>query len=273
MSDHEIANRITPLPEREFILTAAKAWKRFYGRGPKGAQLACCLAQMILEIGRKKDPSTGQYTWGAYCHNFNMGNIKSRPNDGSHWQYYDCGEEVSLKEAQRLVAKDPALVEIRKQYKWSNGTERASIWLKAPHPWCRFRAYETAEDGLVDYIDFLVSERVRYLTAWNEGVLKGDPVTFSKELGKAGYYTADVDRYTKTVVALFTEFEGKVKGVLESPEGREIYEAEDDLETQRAMDFIGVSVQMSIASDYESLESLDEEDARMSQNPNVSTRC
>jgi hypothetical protein len=40
MSDHEIANRITPLPEREFILTAAKAWKRFYGRGPKGAQLA-----------------------------------------------------------------------------------------------------------------------------------------------------------------------------------------------------------------------------------------
>jgi len=270
---HEIPDKLTPLPENDFILTAAQAWKRFYGKGPEVRQLACCLAQMILEVGRQKHPD-GTYTWGRFCHNYNVGNIKSRPNDGSHWQYYDCGEEVSLKEAQHLIAKDPSLVSIKKQYTWGNGSQRASIWILAPHPWCRFRAYETAVDGVLDYIDFLVTERTRYLTAWNEGVLKGDPVTFSMELGKAGYYTADPQRYTKTVVVLFREFEDKVKFVLEGSEGQKIFETENEAERQRILALSGLAVQQAFTSYFSNaadFDGLDEDEARICQTPNVPT--
>jgi hypothetical protein len=259
----EIQDRLTPLPEREYILTAAKAWKRFYGRGPKASQLSCCLAQMVLETGRRRKPG-GDYDWGVYAHNFNWGNIKSRPNDGSHWQFYDCGEEVSLREAEHLAAKDPALVEIRKRYTWGNGSKRASIWLRAPHPWCRFRAYETAEDGLIDYIDFLVMERTRYLKAWNEGVMKGDPVTFSLELGKAGYYTADPQRYTKTVVSLFNEFQPKVREVLASSEGQAIYADEEEEWRKSVHD----AVMLSIHQHFHGVTDLDEDEARRSQTTN-----
>lgn len=257
----EYPDKLTPLPENQYILSAARAWKRFYGRGPEVKQLACCLAQMILEVGRKKDYATGEYTWGAYCHNYNMGNIKSRDGDGHDFQYYDCGEEVSLAEAYKLDKAKPHLVHIKKIYKWANGSERASIWLKAPHPWCRFRAYETAEEGLVGYIRFLVMERTRYLKAWNDGVMKGDPVTFSMELGHAGYYTADKDRYTKTVVKLFNEFQEKVKNVLATPEGRAIYEGEDDEFWENAMNVVAASV-------WDHIRELSEEEARDAQTTN-----
>lgn len=260
----EIPDKLTPLPEREYILTAAKAWRRFYGRGPRVDQLSCCLAQMVLETGRKRKPD-GSYDWGVYAHNYNWGNIKSRPHDGSHWQFYDCGEEVSLKEALHLKAEDPGLIQIRKRYRWGNGSERASIWILAPHPWTRFRAYETAQDGLLDYIDFLVMERTRYLKAWNEGVLMGDPVTFSLELGKAGYYTADPQRYTKTVVSLFEDFQPKVKDVLETPEGKALYAAENEAWIRNAMQV----VQLSVLEHLTGKDLLPEEDTRESQTSNI----
>lgn len=266
MEPREIPNKLTPLPENEFILTAAKAWKRFYGQGPQVKQLACALSQMILEIGRKKQPD-GSFMWATSSHNFNMGNIKGRLSDGSSWQYYDCGEEVLLEEAFRLDKESPSRVSILKTYMRGDAS-MASIWIKAPHPWTRFRAYDTAEDGLLDYLDFLVKERTRYLTAWNQGVLRGDPVTFSEELGKAGYYTASVDRYTKTMVSLFNEFEGKVKAVLESPEGREIYEDEDNVYWEHVMALVGVSIQQSLRGKFDGVEELDEDEARNSIIPN-----
>lgn len=269
MAPYEIPNKLTPLPETEFILTAAQAWKKFYGHGPEVKQLACCLAQMILEVGRSK--TADGYIWGKRCHNYNMGNIKSRDGDGSTWQYYDCGEEVSLAKAQELIKKDPKLVSIKKQYAWSNGSQRASIWILAPHPWTRFRAFETAEEGLLDYISFLVTERDRYLTAWNQGVMKGDPVTFSLELGKAGYYTADPQRYTKTVVALFTEFEGKVKAVLETPEGQAIYADEENAERDRILALAGLTAQESLDKLLGGtvVAELNEDEAREAQTPNI----
>lgn len=268
MEPREIPNKLTPLPENDYILKAAQAWKRFYGQGPHVKQLACALSQMILEVGRDKQPD-GSFMWATSSHNFNMGNIKSKAGDGSSWQFYDCGEEVSLKEAIRLDKESPALVSIVKTYKWANGSERASIWIKAPHPWTRFRAYDTAEEGLLDYLDFLVMERTQYLIAWNEGVLKGDPVTFSTELGKAGYYTAPIDRYTKTVVSLFNEFEGKVKTILESPEGREIYQDEDNIFWDQAMAMVGLSIRDSLRGKYDDVEELTEDEARNSIVPTI----
>jgi hypothetical protein len=268
MTPREIPNKLTPLPEWDFIFTAAQAWKRFYGEGPQVGQLACCLAQMILEVGREEQKG-GSFLWGVHAHNFNVGNIKSKPNDGSHWQFYDCGEEVSLEEATRLDKEMPALVSIKKTYAWPNGAQRASVWFLAPHPWTRFRAYETAEEGLLDYIDFLVMERSRYLTAWNQGVMKGDPVTFSLELGKAGYYTADPTRYTKTVVSLFAEFEVKVKAVLESQKGRQLYDGTQQAAFERAMAIVGTSIQDALRGEFEGVDALDEDEARAAQTANV----
>ena len=259
----EFPDKLTPLPEDEYILSAAKAWKRFYGRGPQVPQLSCCLAQMILEVGRKMSAS-GSYVWGAYSHNYNMGNIKSRDGDGQDFQFYACGEEISLKEAQRLQKETPGLIQIKKAY-GPDSSQRARVWILPKHSWTRFRAYSTPEEGLVGYMRFLVMERTRYIKAWTEGVMKGDPVKFSMELHKAGYYTADPLRYTKTVVKLFEEFQSKVKAVLESPEGLALYS--DELEAQRveAMNIVALSIQQYLQGE----DALAEEDAREAQEPNV----
>lgn len=270
----EIPDQLTPVPEDEFILTTARAWKRFYGAGPKLAPLACCLSQMVLEVGRAPDPKVkGKYLWGKYSHNRNVGNLKSREGDGSSWQFYPCGEEVSLAQAQKLQAAHPKLITIKKIYNWPNGAKRASIWILPKHEWARFRAYDSLEEGLLDYIDFLVMERDRYLDAWNKGVLQGDPVQFSLLLGKAGYYTADPGAYTKTVVSLFNEFAPKVRAVLESAEGQAIYADEKKRAMDQVLQIVALNTSQAIQDafgvDPDSIQPLDEDEARLAQAANV----
>lgn len=264
----EIPDQLTRIPQGEFILTAARAWKRFYGWVPRADQLACCLAQMVLETGRERDPARpGAYLWGKFAHNFNWGNIKSRKGDGLAHQYYACGEEVPLEEALELDRESPGLIQIIRRYKGSNGSPRASIVIFPRHSWCRFRAYGNAEDGMVGYLRFLVMDRDRYKEAWSQGVLAGDVVKFSLLLGKAGYYTADPARYTRTMVALYGEFLPEVEEILNPLR-------EEQNEEQNARDF-----QVVVASVWESLrrefgtmpEEMPEEEAHASITPNVPT--
>ena len=264
----EIPDKLTTLQQTEFILTAARAWKRFYGWVPRADQLACCLAQMVLETGRERDPARpGAYLWGKYAHNFNWGNIKSREGDGLTHQYYACGEEVSLDEALKLDRESPGLIQIIRRYKWPNGSQRASIMIFPKHPWSRFRAYESAEDGLVGYLRFLVMDRDRYKKAWGQGVLAGDVVKFSTLLGKAGYYTADPARYTRTMVALFGEFLPEVEAIL-SPLREEQDREQDDKELQ----VVVTSIWESLRREFGKMpEAMDEGEAHASITPNVPT--
>lgn len=184
----------TNLSEAEGAYALAVAWKRIYGTDPSDKSLAVLWAKVCLETGRFSS------MW-----NYNFGNIKRKQNDEENlFTMYECGEEVSLSQAQSLVAKNPDQVKIVKTYSWGNGSKRASIVIQPGHPWSQFIAHHTVEDGAEFYLRF-VSQKKRYLKAWQE-VIKGDPRGYSHELKVAGYYTADEERYTAGVVRLFDEF-------------------------------------------------------------------
>jgi hypothetical protein len=196
----EYPDVLTPFPEPDFILLVARTWSKFYGTAPKVEQLACCLAQMVLETGR--ETRNGVTYWGKSAHCYNWGNIKW--SEGKDYCYYPAGEWIM-----------------------ENGQ---SVWrmFYPPHFQCKFRGYGSADEGTLDYIRFLAIDRERYASAWNEGVLKGNPLTFAKELGLHGYYTAPPSRYAATVVSLFNEFLKKIPPILNSPEAADVYAADKE---------------------------------------------
>ncbi len=184
----------TTLSEAEGARALATAWKKIYGTEPSDKSLAVLWAKACLETGRFKS---------MWCYNF--GNIKRKQNDEVHlFTMYECGEEVSLEQAKKLVAEDPKRVTIVRVYTWPNGSKRASIKIKPGHLWSQFVAHKLPEDGAEFYIKF-VSQNTKYAKAWQR-VIAGDPVGYSHELGVAGYYTADENQYTASVVSLFNQF-------------------------------------------------------------------
>lgn len=61
----------------------------------------------------------------------------------------------------------------------------------------KYKAYNSLDEGVKDYILFL-SKNPRYAKAW-EHIMNPNPKLFGMELGNAGYYTADKDKYTKAL--------------------------------------------------------------------------
>lgn len=172
---------VDELTEAEATYALREAWKRIYGDYPGDKSLALLWSQSALETGRWK-----------VIRNNNFGNIKKKhykklswkeiPDDGHSWTMFATGENLWNKELQKT--------------EWH--------WFEPPHYQTHFRSYKNVVDGAEDYIR-LVSQRSRYKLAWAE-VLKGDPRAFSRELRKAGYYTASEAKYTAGVVRLFEEF-------------------------------------------------------------------
>jgi len=68
----------------------------------------------------------------------------------------------------------------------------------------KFRAYPSLIEGVKDYIK-LLSTSQRYAAAWQH-VLHPDPASFSKELKRGGYYTADESAYTKLLSGIYSSF-------------------------------------------------------------------
>lgn len=168
--------------ENEAAYYLREAWKNIYGEYPQDKSLAILWSQTALETGRFK----------VQFMNYNYGNIKKRHagnrvdklgrvthrynDDGRFYTMFGCSEVINGKE----------------------------IWFDPPAIETHFRAYKTAIEGAEDYIK-LVSQRSRYVKAW-QALLAGDPVQYVKELRAGGYFTASLDRYTKTVVSLTNEF-------------------------------------------------------------------
>lgn len=189
-----IKDEVKTLKEAEATYALREAWKRVYGTYPNDTSLAVLWSKSALETGKWK-----------YIHDYNFGNIKRKQNDEVNlFTMYECGEEVSLAQAQKLVAEDPERIRIVRTYTWPNGSKRASINIKPGHLWSQFTAHKLPEDGAEFYLRF-VSQNTRYAKAWQR-VIAGDPIGYSHELGVAGYYTADEGQYTAGVVRLFNEF-------------------------------------------------------------------
>lgn len=188
-----ITDEIKILKEAEAAYALREAWKRIYKEYPSDNSLAVLWSKSCLETGRWK-----------HIHRYNFGNIKRKIDDKINlFTMFECGEEVSLVTAQKMITEDPERISIVRTY-IENGIKKASIKIKPGHLWSQFTAHTTAEDGAEFYIRF-VSQKARYAKAWQKVIL-GDPVGYAHELKVAGYYTADEKQYTNGVLRLFNEF-------------------------------------------------------------------
>jgi hypothetical protein len=72
--------------------------------------------------------------------------------------------------------------------------------LRPPHPWTKFRAFETAEEGAAAYLELFTWSR------YAQAALRaraGDPVGFVLACKAAGYFTApDVHAYASAVASI-----------------------------------------------------------------------
>jgi len=167
-----VDNITTPLTEAAATYYLKTAWNRIYGSYPDLNVLALLWAQSAGETGRWKL---------LRCNNW--GNIKKHGD--CKYTSYDAGEVLTL-----------------------NGVTKQYIF-HPYHPQTFFAAWDTPLDGAEAYIKFL-SQKTRYKKAWIE-LMKGNPVTYCKELKKAGYFTANLNHYTQNVVRLTNEFKRKSK--------------------------------------------------------------
>jgi hypothetical protein len=175
----------TTLVKEDLAKSVWAAWVHLFGGNPKKESIWVLLAQIQLETGLK------------YCHNFNLGNVKSVEGDGHDYQFFGCGEELPLSVAQHAVHDSP-LVKVVRTY-MSGKTQMASVWIEPEHPWCRFRAFNSLLEGSVDYVKLL---NKRFQKSW-PAVIAGDPVLFAHLLKVQGYYTADELVYATSVKSCF----------------------------------------------------------------------
>jgi hypothetical protein len=190
----ELADQKTNVTVQEMADALYAAWCRYFGGPPEHKSIMVLLAQWALETGR-----------GKHMHNFNVGNVKARPDGPYDYQFYACNEKLKTEQALKMQQADPKGAKITRD----NGDGTCWIWFYPKHPGCCFRAFKTLEDGVFDHLVLLVNH-ARFKQAW-PAVSAGAPEQFSKLLRKAGYYTADEATYTAGVVRLFKEFGQSVK--------------------------------------------------------------
>jgi len=187
----KLPDLITTVQPLEFYQALHYAWLNLFNAVPKKESIFCIMAQCFLETGRLKK-----------MHCWNMGNIKSSLSDGRDYTFYVCNEYFKLDFAKKLVQENPNTAKITSIRDEKDGTKTAIVWFYPDHPYSRFRAYKTLNEGALDYLTLLYN---RYKKAWN-AILLGNPALFSKELRKQGYYTADEEPYTRALTLLFREF-------------------------------------------------------------------
>lgn len=162
-----VEDLVTPVTPSDFFAALRTAWIEQFGSEPARVSLLVLMAQSGLETG----------LWRK-LHRFNFGNAKSPPGDPHRYTMYSCSEI-------------------------DHGVETV---YHPPNPICRFRAYETIDEGMRDYLDLL---SVRFRPAW-AAVRAGDPAAFVESLSAQHYFTASVVSYKAAVVSLFHEFDHTV---------------------------------------------------------------
>ncbi len=115
---------------------------------------------------------------GASCWNFNLGNVKRV--QGQDWTM--LGNVWEILGGKKVV-------------------------FQPPHPQTHFCSFDSLEQGAAFYVEKL---RTRFAKAW-PAVLSGDPGTFSRELKRLHYYTADERAYTAAIVARYRKFDALTK--------------------------------------------------------------
>lgn len=161
------------------------AWKKLLAEDAPRAALVLLVSQWALETA-----------WGAACRCWNLGNGKARPGGAVDWQFFSCDERLSPAAATHAVAIDATHARIESAQPGADGL--VPVWFDPPSPYCAFAAYASLEEGANAW---LALQHGRFAGAWG-ALLSGDGRLFAGALHDEGYFTAQVDRYATTLVAV-----------------------------------------------------------------------
>ena len=175
----QLPNVVTKVSTADILTSLAKAWLHLFAKAPKRASLDVLAAQWALETG-----------WGKSMHCFNVGNVKGKVGGDRNWTFFACNEILSSASAHHFAQIDPEHAKIT-----ADNGKSATIWFYPPHSGCCFRAFETLDAGVADYLSLLYH---RFSGAW-PAALAGDPEAFAVKLHELRYYTASVALYTSVL--------------------------------------------------------------------------
>lgn len=170
----EMEDQLTPVSPGELAVALSLAWRAVVGTEPTRPALLTLMSQWALETG-----------WGKSMHRYNLGNIKSVPGDGRSWTFFACDEVIGGRVVQ-FVPKQSG---------------------------CRFRAYDSLEEGAEDYLRLLMR---RYASAW-PAVEAGDPAQFAHRLKLKNYYTASESLYAKNLTSIYRTLDARLPPMIADP--------------------------------------------------------
>ena len=179
-----MASEPRELPAKKTPVTIEALWNallvnwEYLGVNPTRAGVNLYLAHIVSETGLE------------HCWNFNIGNKKSKIGDGRCWQFFRCGEEVPLWRATVLERMLPGHVKAVSKAYMRNGVAMVSVMIEPPHPWTRFQAFESLDEGVIAQHDYL-RRHPNVLSA----LQTGEPAEYNRMLDTADYYTADPGKY------------------------------------------------------------------------------
>lgn len=169
----------TVLTDAQFIAALMRAWPEATKRSA-----ALILAQHRCETGTK------------HCYGFNFANVRPLPGEPFH-NLKGVWEGVSAAEAAKLVAEGRAKYDTNVGHQKAVAPKTAVVFNEG-EPESRFRAYDTAEEGMSALLTKL---RGRFAKSW-PFVVAGDVPGFAGALKSQGYFTASAAAYT----ALMNQF-------------------------------------------------------------------
>lgn len=180
--------KLTPfsVDELDRVITAGLA--TIIGKVPTLETRAVALAKVRLESGN------GRFAW-----NFNIGNVKCPDTQAGNFTCITLNEVLGKR---GLVWFAPE-GELSGDPKKGGRLVEPARAVPDGHPQTRMRSLAGPTDGGYFYVDFIFS-KPRYAKA-GQALLAGNPEAYSRELAAAGYYTAPVEQYTATVMALYRE--------------------------------------------------------------------
>lgn len=150
------------------------------------------LAQWAQETGR-----------GRSCFSWNLGNVKATPAwQGDYCERY-CNELLTEKQAADALSRAGAQADGTPDVILGGAIGGLRITnFYPPNPASRFRAFDSLEDGALDYLAILAD---RFASAWSY-LEAGDADGFAYALHRARYFTADPKSYAAGLVSLAREY-------------------------------------------------------------------
>jgi hypothetical protein len=145
---------------------------------------------------------------GKYCFNWNLGNKKSPGVDQPHMYLRNVWECYFPSDAQAQVDRSSGLARIatseeKKKRGWSCPAGKIVVVFSPPHKECRFRAYESLENGAQRWVAHhrnITKDQDKYpnyLTHLNAG----DVASVANTLKKARYYSGSESDYVRGMTA------------------------------------------------------------------------